>query len=111
MTKKTKAAFLPQKVQKNLKLMGEQIKLARKRRKLSLSAIAERAQCAQLTLMRVEKGEPTVSIGIYARILYALGLDDDLLLIAQKDKAGSALVNTEIIKRNKKIEEEYDVFD
>ena len=47
--------------------------------------------------MRVEKGEPTVSIGIYARILYALGLDDDLLLIAQIDKAGNALVNTEII--------------
>ena len=61
--------------------------------------------------MRVEKGEPTVSIGIYARILYALGLDDDLLLIAQKDKAGNALVNTEIIKRNQKIKDDYDVFD
>lgn len=111
MAKKTKATLLPRKVQKNLELMGEQIKLARKRRRLSLSAIAERAQCTQLTLMRVEKGVPTVSIGIYARILYALGLDDDLLLIALKDEAGNALVNTEIMNRNKKKEDENNVFD
>lgn len=111
MAKKTKATLLPRKVQKNLELMGEQIKLARKRRRLSLSAIAERAQCTQLTLMRVEKGVPTVSIGIYARILYALGLDDDLLLIALKDEAGNALVNTEIMNRNKKKEDVDNVFD
>ena len=61
--------------------------------------------------MRVEKGVPTVSIGIYARILYALGLDDDLLLIALKDEAGNALVNTEIMNRNKKKEDENNVFD
>ena len=110
MAKGSKATFLPRKVLKNLELMGEQIKLARKRRKLSLAAIAERAQCTQLTVMRVEKGAPTVSMGIYARILYALGLDEDLLLIAQKDEAGNSLVNTQLMRRNER-KEEYDVFD
>lgn len=112
MTKRTNAVFLPRKVQQNLELMGEQIKLARKRRRLSLAAVAERAQCTQLTLIRIEKGAPTVSIGIYARVLYALGLADDLQLIAREDRAGNALVNIQIMKRNeRKKEEDYDVFD
>ena len=91
--------------------MGEQIKLARKRRGLSLATIAERAQCTQLTLIRVEKGVPTVSIGIYARVLYALGLDEDILLLARNDEAGNALVNTKLMKKNQRNEEDYDVFD
>lgn len=111
MAKNSRATFLPRKVQRNLEIMGEQIKLARKRRRLSLAAVAERAQCTQLTLIRVEKGIPTVSIGVYARVLYALGLDEDILLIAQKDKAGEAMINTKLLKKNQKNEEEYDVFD
>lgn len=112
MTKHSRATFLPRKVQRNLEIMGEQIKLARKRRTLSLAVIAERAQCTQLTLMRVEKGSPTVSIGIYARVLYALGLDESILLLARDDKAGEALVNTKLIRKNqKKNVEEYNVFD
>lgn len=111
MTKHSKAMVLPRKVQRNLETAGEQIKLARKRRSLSLEAVAERAQCTKLTLMRVEKGTPTVSIGIYARVLYALGLDDDLLLLAQKDQAGQALVDAKLMRKNEKNDEEYDVFD
>jgi len=111
MAKNSRATFLPRKVQRNLEIMGEQIKLARKRRRLSLAAVAERAQCTQLTLIRVEKGIPTVSIGVYARVLYALGLDEDILLIAQKDKAGEAMINTKLLKKNQKNEEEYDIFD
>lgn len=108
MTKYSRASFLPRKVQKNLELMGEQIKLARKRRKLSLAKLAERAQCTQLTLMRVEKGLPTVSIGIYARVLYALGLDEDILLIAKDDEAGRILVDTRVMSRNEHIKDEED---
>lgn len=110
MSKETKAILLPTRVRNNLKTVGSQIKMARKRRKLSLSAIAERAQCSQLTLIRIEKGEPTVSIGIYARVLYALGLDNDLTLIAKADPAGNAIVNNEVLKRNEK-DFDYDVFD
>ena len=110
MSKHSNATFLPRKVQKELELMGEQIKLARKRRRLSLAMIAERAQCTQLTVMRVEKGSPTVSIGIYARILYALGLDEHLLLVGQNDKAGEALIDSEVLRRNERKDDEYDVF-
>ena len=110
MSKDSKAILLPSKVRNNLTTVGLQIKMARKRRKLSLTAVAERAQCSQLTLIRVEKGEPTVSIGIYARVLYALGLDNDLTLIAKADPEGNAIVNNAVMKRNEKDTDDYDVF-
>lgn len=109
MAKASQAIILPRKVAKNLEIMGEQIKLARKRRGLSIAAMAERAQCSELTVIRAERGTPSVAIGIYARILYGLGLDEDLLSIAQKDPAGNMLVNAKILNKHQK--EEYDVFD
>ena len=72
-------------------IMGEQINLARLRRNLSIAQIAERATCSPLTVNRIEKGSPTVSMGIYARVLYALQLDDDLLLLAKEDTLGRTL--------------------
>ena len=84
-----------------MKLMGEQIKLARLRRNLSIAQIAERATCSPLTVNRIEKGSPTVSIGIYARVLYALQLDDDLLLIAQEDKQGRLLQDLSLKNRQR----------
>ena len=74
-----------------MQLVGEQIRLARLRRNLSISQIAERATCSQLTVSRVEKGTPTVAIGIYLRILYALNLEDDILAIAKDDSLGRTL--------------------
>ena len=68
-----------------------QIKLARLRRNLSVAQVAERATCSPLTIARIEKGAPTVAIGIYLRVLYALQLDDDILLLAQRDEMGRAL--------------------
>ena len=76
---------LPRKLEKTMTIMGEQIKLARLRRNLSIAQIAERATCSPLTVNRIEKGSPTVSMGIYSRVLYALQLDDDLLLLAKED--------------------------
>ena len=82
---------LPRKLEKTMTIMGEQIKLARLRRNLSIAQIAERATCSPLTVNRIEKGSPTVSLGIYARVLYALQLDDDLLLLAKEDTLGRTL--------------------
>ena len=82
---------LPRKLEKTMTIMGEQIKLARLRRNLSIVQIAERATCSPLTVNRIEKGSPTVSMGIYARVLYALQLDDDLLLLAKEDTLGRTL--------------------
>ena len=101
---------LPRKVVRNLEIMGEQIKLARKRRGLSIAVMSERAQCSELTVIRAEKGIPTVSIGVYARILYGLGLDEDLLLVAQNDSVGNAFINARLLRKNEK-KEDYNVFD
>ena len=91
MTKATRGTKLPRKLEQKMQIVGEQIRLARLRRNLSISQIAERATCSELTVMRVEKGAPTVAIGIYLRILYALQLDDDIMLSAKDDPLGRTL--------------------
>ena len=91
MSKSTMGTKLPRKLEQKMRTVGEQIRLARLRRNLTMEQVAERATCSVLTLSRIEKGAPTVSIGIYLRVLYALQLDDDILLIAQEDKLGRAL--------------------
>ena len=67
------------------------IGLARLRRNLSVAQIAERATCSPITVSRIEKGVPTVAIGIYLRVLYALQLDNDILLLAKEDAIGKTL--------------------
>lgn len=82
---------MPRKLETHLQTVGEQIRLARLRRNLSVAQVAERATCSLLTVNRIEKGVPSVAIGIYLRVLYALQLEDDILLLAQKDELGRAL--------------------
>jgi len=91
MTKNTMGNKLPRKLEEKMQIVGEQIKLARLRRNLSISQIAERAMVSVLTVSRVEKGLPTVAIGIFLRVLYALQLDDDILGLAKDDLMGKAL--------------------
>lgn len=79
MAKNTMGTKLPRKLEQKMQIVGEQIKLARLRRNLSVAQVAERATCSPLTVSRIEKGIPTVAIGIYLRVLYALQLDDDIL--------------------------------
>ena len=111
MTRHSQAKRLPNPVLRDLAVMGDQIKLARKRRRISIAALAERAQCSELSVIRAERGNPTVSIGIYARLLYGLGLHGDLLLIARDDPAGRALVDARILSKNKREENDDDLFD
>lgn len=82
---------LPRKLEQKMQTVGGQIKLARLRRNLSISQIAERAMVSELTVSRVEKGLPTVSVGIFLRVLYALQLDDDILFLAKDDTMGKTL--------------------
>jgi len=75
-----------------LETMGEQIKMARLRRKISTELAAERAGVSRATLWAVEKGSPSVSMGIYAAVLHSLnGLDRELLLVARDDELGRKL--------------------
>lgn len=65
MVKTTMGTKLPRKLEQKMQIVGEQIKLARLRRNLSVAQVAERATCSPLTVSRIEKGTPTVAIGIY----------------------------------------------
>lgn len=90
---------LPRKLEQKMQTVGEQIKLARLRRNLSIAQVAERATCSPLTVARIEKGTSTVAIGIYLRVLYALQLDDDILWLATEDKPGKILQDLRITKK------------
>lgn len=101
MAKSSMGTKLPRKLEQNMQIVGEQIKLARLRRNLSIAQIAERATCSPLTISRVEKGVATVSMGIYLRVLYALQLEEDILLLAKEDAMGRALQDLQLKQRER----------
>ena len=75
--------MLPRKLEENMEIVGEQFRLARLRRNLTMDQVAARAQCSRLSISRLEKGEQAVSLSIVLRVLYALQLEDDILLLAK----------------------------
>ena len=82
--------------------MGEQIKLARLRRSLSAELVSERAGISRASLRKVEKGDPSVTMGIYAAVLHALNnLDKDLLLVAKDDELGRQIQDLNLIIRKR----------
>ncbi|MPM26595.1 hypothetical protein SDC9_73099 [bioreactor metagenome] len=98
---KRSVVILP-KTQSILNTMGEQIKMARLRRKLSVDLVAERAGISRASLWSVEKGSPSVSMGIYAAVLHALNnMDKDLLLIAKDDDLGRKLQDLDLPVRKR----------
>ena len=83
-----------------LKTMGEQIKLARLRRRISAKLVAERAGISRATVWNIEKGSPSVTIGAYAAALHALnGLDRDLQMIAKDDELGRKLQDIALMRQ------------
>lgn len=79
------------KIKRILENLGENIKLARLRRKLSTQQVSERADISRPTLSAIEKGKPNVSIGLYLQVLFVLGLAEDFLKIASEDELGRKL--------------------
>lgn len=92
---KKKIIILP-KTRRILSELGENIKLARLRRKLSTEQVAERANISRPTLLAIEKGSPTVSIGSYLLVLNVLGLEKDFQLVARDDELGRKLQDANI---------------
>ncbi len=93
----SKKALLLPKYQKILDGIGENIKLARKRRKLTAEQVAERAGIHRATLHRVEKGDPSVAIGIYFNVLKVLNLEKDFANLANDDKLGRKLQDLDLL--------------
>ena len=87
-----------------LQTMGEQIKLDRLRRNLTAELVAERAGISRASLWKVEKGDPSVAMGIYAAVLHAMNnMDKDLLLIAKDDELGRRMQDLNLTTRKRAI--------
>lgn len=86
-----------------LKAVGENIKLARLRRKITATMLAERAGISRVTLRKVENGESSVTMAIYANVLFCLGLEKDLLRLAGDDPLGRRLQDAELTHTTKRV--------
>ncbi len=77
--------------------VGEQLKLARLRRKLTAVQVAERAGINRTTLWSIEKGASNVTMGAYVQVLFVLGLEKDLLKLGADDEMGRRIQDTGMI--------------
>lgn len=71
--------------------LGERLRAARLRRRYTASLVAERADISRQTLTKVERGDPSVTLGTYMRVLVVVGLEGDLALVAKDDVVGRRL--------------------
>lgn len=98
---RTRNSVLLPKAQKIVTVLGENIKLARLRRKFSAEQVAERANISRPTLVSIEKGNPNVTIGAYVKVLSVLGLENDIMEVANDDKLGRRLQDAKLIVRER----------
>ncbi len=101
MSKSRLDSMLPTPVRLALRKLGQDVRDARLRRRISTAIMAERASISRTTLNKVEKGDPGVSLGIYATVLYVLGMAERLsdLADAKTDIVGLALEDERLPKR------------
>lgn len=95
------SAVLPLPVRRVLRKLGSDIRDARLRRRIPVAVAAERASIGRSTLSRVEKGDPNVALGIYATVLFVLGLMERIgdLADARTDATGLQLEEEHLPKR------------
>lgn len=93
----TRKQIIFPKYQKVLEQLGENIRLARKRRRLTTIQVAERAGIDRTTLYHIEKGNSSVSMAAYFNTLRVLGLQDDFLKLAADDEYGRKLQDLSLI--------------
>ena len=98
---KTRNTILLPRAQKPVSVLGENIKLARLRRKFSAEQVAERANISRPTLVSIEKGSPNVTIGAYVKVLSVLGLETDIMEVAKDDNLGRRLQDAKLIVRER----------
>jgi len=98
---KTRSAVVFPKNLRLLEQLGENIKLACKRRGYTQVLISERTGLSRLTIRKIEKGDPSVSIGHYMTVLSVLGLAGDFANVALDDKLGRKLQDIKLIGKKK----------
>jgi transcriptional regulator with XRE-family HTH domain len=93
--------ILPAKVRNSLVKFGSDLGIARRKRHLTIAMLAERLSVSKNTYARVEKGDPTVSIGAYAMALFVLGFGEEFgnLVDAGRDEQGLTLDAERLPKR------------
>ena len=92
--------YLPSSAEQSLKALGEQIKLARKRRQWTISEMASKMDVSVPTVIAIEQGLPTVGTGILFSAMWLLGLEKELSLISSpEDKIGIELINRRLPKK------------
>lgn len=97
---KSKIKLFP-KAERILVQVGEQIKLARLRRDMSIAELAERSKISKSTILLIEKGSPSTSIGAYMQALFVLGLEADFLYLARDDELGRRLQDAKLVTRKR----------
>lgn len=83
-------------IRRILQELGANLRLARLRRKLSASLVAERAGMSRPTLRAIERGNPSVTLGAVANVLHSLGLERELQKIAHEDELGRRLADARL---------------
>ena len=101
MKKAQSAPVVPIPVARALRKLGHDIRDARRRRRIQVAILAERASMGRMTLNRIEKGDPRVSLGAYATVLFALGMADRLADVAdpRHDSVGFELEEERLPQR------------
>lgn len=101
MKKALSMQIVPIPVLRALRKLGHDIRDARRRRRIPVAILAERATISRMTLHRIEKGDPSVSLGGYATVLFTLGMADRLADVADPshDSVGLALEEEHLPKR------------
>ena len=79
-----------------LSQLGHNIRLARQRRELQAGLVADRAGMSRPTLRAIERGDPGVTLGAVANVLHALGLANDLAIVARDDELGRKLEDAQL---------------
>ncbi|OQX13911.1 MAG: hypothetical protein BWK73_11040 [Thiothrix lacustris] len=94
-------AIMPLTLKRAIRKLGHDINTARRRRQLTVTMMTERAGISKPTYLRVEKGDPNVSFGIYCMVLFALGEADRIndLLDISRDETGLLLDEARLPKR------------
>lgn len=97
---KKRPVLLPKQM-RMLATLGENLKYARLRRKLTTAQVSERAGISRKTLYEIENGSATVSIGSYLQVLLVLGLENDIAMVAKDDELGRKIQDLELVVKRR----------